>query len=496
MKKGTVIAVIIISLAVIGGIVGAIFFLRKRSMGGFDKNIVYVESVRSINGLPIGNSSRFMGIVESQESKGVNKDSGKTVKEVYVKVGDVVKKGDKLFAYDTTQMEMNLEQLNIDRTGIVNNIESLNTSLNDYSTQRDKAKDQDDILSYTSQINSTNSSIKEAEYDLSVKDLEIKKQQEAIEKAVVTSPMNGIVKTAGTADADSSSDEDTDVDMDMDMDSDVDDMMNSDMYNTEEDSTSNAFITIIAEGDYRIKGITDEMNIHSFTSGTKVVLRSRTDESVTWNGKVAKVDMEPKTSNSQSDYYDYGESSSNYNFYVTPESTDTMILGQHLFIELDYGQGEKVEGIQLPAYYVVQEEQGQYVWKRGEDGNIVKALVTLGELDEEKNTYEIKSGLSLDDYVAYPDETIQEGDPTTTNIEDLPEEEDDESGEFEESDESDFTDDSSDDESFEVGLPDDVEDTIPSELDDSFDDSMTDDMEEVSDPGQSIDSPDDQSEDE
>ena len=211
MKKGTVIAVIIISLAVIGGIVGAIFFLRKRSMGGFDKNIVYVESVRSINGLPIGNSSRFMGIVESQESKGVNKDSGKTVKEVYVKVGDVVKKGDKLFAYDTTQMELNLEQLNIDRTGIVNNIESLNTSLNDYSTQRDKAKDQDDILSYTSQINSTNSSIKEAEYDLSVKDLEIKKQQEAIEKAVVTSPMNGIVKTAGIADADSSSDEDTDV---------------------------------------------------------------------------------------------------------------------------------------------------------------------------------------------------------------------------------------------------------------------------------------------
>ena len=48
MKKGTVIAVIIISLAVIGGIVGAIFFLRKRSMGGFDKNIVYVESVRSM----------------------------------------------------------------------------------------------------------------------------------------------------------------------------------------------------------------------------------------------------------------------------------------------------------------------------------------------------------------------------------------------------------------------------------------------------------------
>ena len=115
MKVKTVITVIIISLVVIGGIIGAIFFLRKRSMGGFDKNIVYVESVRSINGLPVGNGSRFMGIVESQESKGVNKDSGKTVKEVYVKVGDLVKKGDKLFIYDTTEMELSLEQLNLDR---------------------------------------------------------------------------------------------------------------------------------------------------------------------------------------------------------------------------------------------------------------------------------------------------------------------------------------------------------------------------------------------
>ena len=503
MKVKTVITVIIISLVVIGGIIGAIFFLRKRSLGGFDKNIVYVESVRSINGLPVGNGSRFMGIVESQESKGVNKDSGKSVKEVYVKVGDLVKKGDKLFVYDTTEMELSLEQLNLDRQAKVNEIDSLNTSLADYTAQREKAKDQDDILSYTSQINSTSTSIKEAEYELSVKDLEIKKMQESIDNSVVTSPMNGIIKTAGAADSSTSDD------MDFDSDADADDMLDSDMFNSDsaDQDTSNAFITIIAQGDYRIKGITDEMNIHNFTTGTEVILRSRTDESVTWKGKVAKVDMEPKSSQNN-DYYDYGESASNYNFYVTPASTDDMILGQHLFIELDYGQGGEVKGVQIPSYYVMQEENGAFVWKRGEDGNIVKAAVVLGELDEEADTYDIKSGLTLDDYIAYPEESIKEGDPTTTNIEDIPEssDEDDEDVDIDsDSDgfdlESDEFDDSDDGSFGESGSG--MEDTLPSNLEEnSFypeSNEISDDLsnsDEMSDPGEKIDSPEDISDDE
>ena len=496
MKKRTVVIVILLSLLIIAGIIGAIYFLRKRSLGGYDKNIVYVESVRSINGLPVGNTSRFMGIVESQESKGVNKDSGKSVKEVYVKVGDTVKKGDKLFAYDTTEMELSLEQLNIERTGIVNNIDSLNTSLSDYTTQRNKATDQDDILSYTSQINSTNSSIKEAEYDLSVKDLEIKKMKESIEKAVVTSPMNGIVKTAGTADA-KESDDDSDFDADMDMDDDMDDM--DDMsYSSEESEESDAFITIIAEGDYRIKGITDEMNIHNFTSGTKIILRSRTDESVTWKGKIAKVDMEPKSE--QNDYYDYGESASNYNFYVTPESTDNMILGQHLFIELDYGQEEGVKGVQLPAYYIVKEEAGTFVWKKGEDGNIVKAAITLGEHNEEADTYEITAGLTLDDYVAYPDDGIKEGDPTTTNYDDISGSEDFEDEDFEMDETDGFGDEGMGGEESEDGtltneLIEDSDTDFPN-IDDSVNVNPSDDNTIITDPGELIDSPEDLSDDE
>ena len=38
----------------------------------------------------------------------------------------------------------------------------------------------------------------------------------------------------------------------------------------------------------------------------------------------------------------------------------------------------------------------------------------------ERDTYPVLSGLTEDDYIALPMDTIEEGNPTTTNYEDLP----------------------------------------------------------------------------
>ena len=468
-KKKVAITLTIIALVAAAGVF-LVLFLKKRSTNSGNGKLIYVESVRSITGVSIGNSSRYMGIVESQESKAVQKDSDKSVKEVYVKEGDYVKKGDKLFSYDTSEMEMNLEQLNIERTGISNSLSSLYNSLEDYNTQRNKATDEDDILSYTSQINSTSSSIKEEEYNLSAKDLEIQKMQESIDKAIVTSPMNGVIKKIGSYSTSSSSSDD-DYDDYEDYDSGMD-------MNSESGDSNSGFITIIAEGDYRIRGIADETNIYSFTSGTPVILRSRVDESVVWKGSVSKVDMEPRQNNS--DYsYDSGESASKYNFYVNPESTDDMILGQHLFIELDYGQSEKKEGLYLPSYMLVQAEENYFVWRQNSEGTIEKAQVTVGEYDEEGDTYEIKSGLSLDDYIAYPSDDVAEGNPTTTNAEDIQETEDEDSDESEDE----IIDEEYDDASMSDSIEDfeDSIDSIEGIDDESSDDSLDLDSEEIED---------------
>lgn len=408
MKKKKVIIPIIVCLLIAAAAVFFIFFFKNKGGLVSKDKLVYVESVRSITGVSLGASSRFMGIVESQETKAVQKDSSKKVKEIFVKEGDYVKEGDDLFSYDTTDMELTLEQLNLERTGIANTLDGLYTSLNEYTSARDSASDEDDKLSYTSNITSTNSQIKEEEYNLSAKDLEIKKQQESIDNCVVKSPMTGVVKKIASNATGGSDDDES--------------------YGPSADYSSggqdDGFITIIAEGNYRIKGITDEMNIYSFTSGTNVILRSRVDESTIWKGSVAKVDMEPNKKSSDDDYYGYGgESASNYNFYVNPENTDGMMLGQHLFIELDLGQGENKEGLHLASYYIMKEESGYYVWKRAEDGTIVKTLITVGEYDEEQDSYEVTAGLSLDDYIAYPDDGIVDGCKTTTHYEDVADQE-------------------------------------------------------------------------
>ncbi len=392
-KKPIVIALIIVILLLAAA--AAVYFIWFRDKGtrvNKDGRLVYVESVEDITGAGyLGLETRFMGIVESQETKGVNKDSNKTVKEVYVKVGDSVKEGDPLFIYDTEEMELQLQQLNLDLQGINNRIASISSSIADLSNQRNSATTEDERLSLTSQINSYNASLNEEKYNLSVKNLEIERQQEAIESAAVTAPMDGMIKA-------------------------INENAQGSEYSFNSGDTSNAFITIMAEGDFRIKGTVTEQNIYSLNQGTPVIIRSRVNDD-TWHGFITKIDMEPQKNN-DGGYYDsgMGESTSKYSFYVNPENTDGLILGQHLYIEIDNGQSEQKDGMYLPSYYLMNDETGYYVWKQVDD-HIEKSPVSVGDYDENTDSYLINGGLDKSDYIAFPDEGIEDGCPVTTNYE-------------------------------------------------------------------------------
>ena len=92
-------------------LVAAIFgfvFLKGHSSGSSDSgDLVYVDSVTSIMGLGSGTGqlNRFAGVVEPQKTVTIKQSSDKKVKECYVKEGDEVKKGQKLFIYDTSEAE-------------------------------------------------------------------------------------------------------------------------------------------------------------------------------------------------------------------------------------------------------------------------------------------------------------------------------------------------------------------------------------------------------
>ena len=61
---------------------------------------------------------------------------------------------------------------------------------------------------------------------------------------------------------------------------------------------------------------------------------------------ITQVDFENTESNNNNYYSDStGESGSTYTFYIELDSASGLILGQHVYIELDNGQDEVKEGV-------------------------------------------------------------------------------------------------------------------------------------------------------
>ena len=81
-KKGIIILIAV--LLVLAGAAGAIYYVLH-SKKASNEELVYATKISDLNGGYDLMESRYMGTVESQEVKGVNRDSDKKVKELYVK---------------------------------------------------------------------------------------------------------------------------------------------------------------------------------------------------------------------------------------------------------------------------------------------------------------------------------------------------------------------------------------------------------------------------
>lgn len=375
----------IVALALVAA--GIWFFWLKDYLSAANATPVYVNPVSSIIGLNTGSTPRYSGIVEPQKTYKINKDESKTVAEVLVNVGDEIHAGDVLFRYDTEEMQFALEQAKIDQEGIANQISSLKTQLTELNKEKKNAS-KDDQYSYTVQIQSVEAQIKVQEYESSKKKSEIDKLQESLSNADVISEVEGIVKEVNNGSR------------------------------TDPSGQTTAFISILSSGEYRIKGTVSELNFSSISEGQAVTVHSRLDPNQVWKGTVESIDQEAATdqNNSFGYYYgsmDSGEKSSKYNFYVLLENLDGLILGQHVYIEPDLGEDTKKEGLWLPAMYIAHDDDGSFVWAKNDKDKLEKRVVLLGDYDSGNDLYEIKSGVTKADYIAYPNENLKPGMPTT-----------------------------------------------------------------------------------
>lgn len=374
--------VIVAAAAVIAGV----FVWKGRAGGNGDsQDKVYVEKVAHVMSQNSGVTNRYSGVVEPQEMLEVKKDAEREVKEVFVSVGDEVEEGTVLFSYDTEDMQLQLDQMKLDLEGIGNEISNYNAQIAEL--QQEKATmPADQQFEYTTQIQTLQTSIKQAEFSRTSKQTEIEKLQTSINNSEVKSTMAGVVKTINESGMD-------------------------------EYGNMTAYMTILATGEYRVKGSMDETSVGMLMEGTPVILRSRTDDTMTWKGTVTKIDTDPtEQNNNEMMGMEGGEIASKYAFYVSLDTADGLLLGQHLYVEPDYGQSEAVEkeGIWLGSWYIDRSGDEPFVWVADKKDRLRKRTVELGEYDENMDEYEIVSGLSEEDYIAFPMPGLYEGVKTVT----------------------------------------------------------------------------------
>lgn len=378
-------AVVLVAAAAIGGFY---FWDRGKTGKGSSEDKVYVEKVTDIMNQNSGILNRFNGTVESQEIFEVKVDSSRKIKEVKVAVGDEVKEGDVLFSYDTDDLEAQKKQAKLDLEGMQDEIDNYNRQINTLTAERN-AVAEEDKFEYTTQIQTVQNSIQQTKYNMESKQLEIDKLEKQIQNSFVSSKVEGVVKT-----------------------------LNENQTDTYGEPA--AFMTVVQTGDYRIKGSIDEQNLWSISEGQSVLIRSRVDDTVTWTGTISKIDTENQIQNQNNMYSgDGGERATKYPFYIQLDSAEQLILGQHVYIELDEGQQVKKEGIWLYSYYIVMDDGEPYVWVGNEKGKLEKRTVTLGEYDEELDEYEISAGLTEEDFLTYPMTGLYEGITTVTNEEEI-----------------------------------------------------------------------------
>ena len=391
-KKIAIPVIIVICVAAV------VFLYFKFFKGGNSGNPVYVQSVRAVSASAGSLQNRFGGVVETQKTEKVEFDSSMILAEVYVKEGDRVEEGDDLFAYDTTTIDLKIQQMEIEIERYDTNIADSNAQIASLEKMMASANSTD-RLGYSAQITQLRATIAQAEYDKKTKIAELDRVKASLDSTVVTAPMSGTVKsiadvggiTAGT--------------------------------NTGPDGMpDNSYITIVADGNFRIKGTVSEQNIMEINPEDRVLVRSRVDDTL-WRGVITSIDTQAVNDGANQYYYSSGERAAKYSFYVDLDETEGLMLGQHVTIELDKGQADGREGIWLSSGWIVQDGASAHVWTAKAPGErLEKRNVTLGQYDEETDEYQLTAGLSLSDYIAWPDIDCTAGAATTTEILASPEE--------------------------------------------------------------------------
>ena len=320
---------------------------------------------------------RFMGVVVSENVIKVQRDSNKTVAECYVSVGQQVAEGEKLFSYDAAAAEIELDRQQLEMDKLQEERSARAAQQAELEQQLEQTETESERVRLTLEINELKTQRMESDYQIAAKEKELARLRDALDHITVVSPVEGTIRQI------------------------------------DEGGESGTYITIQQSGAFKVKGSINEMSLGSgLAAGARVRVISRLDSTQTWMGTVTSVELQSATQ----DGTDSGElsgtgrdemtSTSSYPFFVKLDSSEGLLLGQHVYMELS--NGEEQAGLWVPQNYFIDmktDDLGETtaaVWAADSHGKLEKRTVSLGLYDDMTGCFAVVSGLAPEDYVADP----------------------------------------------------------------------------------------------
>lgn len=251
----------------------------------------------------------------------------------------------------------------------------------------------DDTPSYTQSemnemITSKESEIADLKIQLKEGQLEYDKMKKEVDDGTITAAVTGVVKTV------------------------------NDPETATEDGSP--VVVIVSADEMYVQGVVDEYTYNTLQKGSSITATSW-DTGNVFTAKITEISSYPATNAS---YYGVYSSNPNISYYpytaVIEGDTEGIENGESVSIVMDQGNVVSTEGgsLYIPLAYVRTEGNQSYVYMRGENGRLKKQTVVTGQTLY-NSVIEVKSGLTLDDSIAFPyGTTVKEGARTEVSEED------------------------------------------------------------------------------
>ena len=167
-------------------------------------------------------------------------------------------------------------------------------------------------------------------------------------------------------------------------------------------------VKISADGGYAIKAVLGEFDLEGVSVGQTVEVNVYGESMTSCQGVITWISEYPASGNDSYFYYGGGNNNiSKYPFIVEVSGEENLNEGD--YAEIYYSpEGQEKSGIYLENTYIRTENGKSYVYVERE-GKLTKQYVATG-MSVWGSYTEIKSGLTMDDYVAFPYGTeVKEG---------------------------------------------------------------------------------------